>query len=81
VISLLQRVAQHFVKANRPLTLPAFRMIFVARVLHHWPDVSPKMAEALFEDYLPEKFGHPGYDWTKAGAIDLADICVSDQCE
>jgi hypothetical protein len=75
---LLQRFSQ-FVQGGRPLTASAFRMVFVARLREYWPDVDEKMAFALFEDTLPEQFGHPGYDWTKAGAQELADICVSDQ--
>ncbi|MDB5522811.1 MAG: hypothetical protein JWM58_574 [Rhizobium sp.] len=78
---ILRRFVSFFLKPDRPLTFTAFRMVFVARVLKHWPDVNREMAERLLDDYLPEKFGHPGYDWTKAAAIELADICVTEQSE
>lgn len=45
----------------------------------HWPDLEFDEAEDFMRDYVSHiGFGSSGYDWSRAGAKDLADAYASE---
>lgn len=63
---------------DRPLTEEGFRWACYIALLKYWPGVTPEDAGDWLIEYASEPFGSDGYDWTFAGAQNLAREYVLD---
>lgn len=62
----------------KQLNSKGFTWAWVLRIEHHWPDVDRHEAAKWMLDYLPDKVGHPDYDWSASAAYELADEYVKE---